>query len=50
MNHLSAKDQAMLLTNAIKSARENWNYQIELFDIASRLRKAEFDRACKGGD
>ncbi len=43
MNPLSAKDQAMLLTNVIKSLRENWDYQIELFDVLSRLRKAEYD-------
>lgn len=49
MNHLSAKDQAMLLTSAVKNMRENWDYQIELFDVVSRLRKAEFDAYVNAG-
>ena len=49
MNPLSAKDQAMLLTSAIKNIRENWDYQIELLDAVSRVRKAEFDAYVNAG-
>ncbi len=43
MKSPTAKDQALALANAISHARENWDYQIELFDVLSRLRKAEYD-------
>ena len=43
MRAVSAKENALLLTSAISNIRENWEYQIELFDVVSRLRKAEFD-------
>lgn len=39
----------MLLTSAIKNIRENWDYQIELLDAVSRVRKAEFDAYVNAG-
>lgn len=49
MNPLSTKEQAMLMTDVVKNIRANWDYQIELFDAVSRLRKAEFDAYVNAG-